>query len=133
MRYLLDTNIIIYFVKGNFPRVVSRIARTHRFSMAIPSPVHGELEYGARKSGAYQKRMEVYGEFCRKFKTFSFDRKAAVLYGAIRNDLERKGQLIGEIDMMIAAIALANRCVLVTHNMREFSRVKGLQIQDWTL
>ncbi|MBO4540953.1 MAG: type II toxin-antitoxin system VapC family toxin [Bacilli bacterium] len=133
MKYLLDTNIIIYFMKGNYPKVASRFAKTHRVSIAIPTPAISELEYGARKSGSYEKRMELYGEFCRKFKSVSFDRKAANFYGAIRDDLEKRGLIIGEIDMFIAAIALANHYVLVTHNVREFSRVKGLKIQDWTI
>jgi tRNA(fMet)-specific endonuclease VapC len=66
-----------------------------------------------------------------QFPSFGFDAKAAKFCGEIRVDLERKGLLIGSYDIQIAATALANNCVLVTHNTREFSRVEGLQIEDW--
>ena len=133
MRYLLDTNIIIFYSKGKNPKILEHFAKIHQSRIAIPSLVIGELEYGARKSEDYQKRMTHYNEFLSHFNVIDFDRKAALFFGAVRNDLEARGKMIGPIDTMIAAIALANDCILVTHNVDEFSRVKGLQIQDWTL
>ena len=132
MKYLLDTNIIIYFLKGKFPSILGKLSLINPSKIAISSIALAELEYGAYKSKDYEKRKSLFWNFARHFSVLDFDKNAAKEYGRIRADLEKRGELIGGNDMLIAAIALSNNCVLVTHNEKEFSRVENLSIEDWT-
>lgn len=97
------------------------------------SIVKAELSYGVRKSQHPQRSLEKQQQFVDHFVSLPFDDKAAEIYGQIRAELERVGTPIGPNDLMIAAIAVANDVTLVTHNTREFSRVKGLKFEDWEL
>ena len=133
MRYLLDTNIIIYFLKNGNENIAKKLSETNEFSIVIPSVVKAEIEYRASKAQDYQKTISVYNEFINNFSILPFDDKAAVKYGQIRSNLEKKGQIIGGNDMLIAAIAMSNNCVLVTHNVAEFSRVEWLFLEDWSI
>lgn len=132
MKYLLDTNIIIYAIKGTYPAIPEHFRHVPAQTIAVPSVVVGEIEYGARKSISYEKTMAIYRAFINTFEVVSFNQSAAVRYGEIRNSLERAGTPIGGNDMQIAAIALAEGAILVTHNTKEFERIPGLQLQDWT-
>ena len=131
MKYYLDTNIIIYLLKGLYPNILSRFNETPSFLISIPDIVIGEIEYGARKSIKYEKTITLYNSFIDRFEIAHFDRKAMKEYGFIRSQLEKKGQLIGPNDLIIASIVKANMGVLVTHNVKEFSKVDGLLIEDW--
>ncbi|MEW6527539.1 MAG: PIN domain-containing protein [Spirochaetota bacterium] len=95
------------------------------------SVVRGELEYGARKSNNPEKTLAILKEFLACFPEISYDSSAAECYGIIRAELEKQGTPIGPYDMQIAAIALANNFTLVTHNIKEFQRIKNLRIEDW--
>jgi tRNA(fMet)-specific endonuclease VapC len=97
------------------------------------SVVKAELFYGARKSQRPQRSLEKQQQFVNYFVSLPFDDEAAEVYGQIRAELERAGTPIGPNDLMIAAIAIANDVMLVTHNAREFRRVKGLRLEDWEL
>lgn len=101
-------------------------------SIVIPSIVLAEIEYGARKSIDYGKTIALYNEFTKVFEAEDFSSKAAVEYGNIRASLEKKRQVIGANDMLIAATVLAAGGTLVTHNTKEFNRVESLLIEDWT-
>jgi|SRR5271157_1307090 len=130
-RYLLDTNIASYIIKGNFPAVRRRLVRHPMAEIAISSVTEGELCYGvARRPGATGLRT-VVDEFLRAVTILPWDSDAARQYGQIRATLERKGQPMGNLDMMIGAHALASGLILVT-NDRAFGRVHGLKMQDWT-
>lgn len=89
--------------------------------------------YGSSKSQNPAKNLARQKWFLNRFISLPFDDQAAEIYGTIRADLERKGTPIGVYDLQIAAIALANRLILVTHNTREFSRVQGLLFEDWEI
>jgi tRNA(fMet)-specific endonuclease VapC len=93
--------------------------------------VVAELLYGVEKSGRRERNIKMVAAFLSLFNTVSFDEKAAEYYGAIRAELEREGKSIGGNDLIIAATALANAAVLVTHNINEFSRIHGLILEDW--
>jgi tRNA(fMet)-specific endonuclease VapC len=97
----------------------------------VCSVVKAELFYGVQKSVKQKENIEKVHKFLDQFVSLSFDDKASEKYGEIRADLEKTGTPIGPNDLLIASIALANNVILVTHNTREFKRVKGLKIEDW--
>jgi tRNA(fMet)-specific endonuclease VapC len=131
LRYLLDTNIASYIIKGNFPAARRRLARHPMSEIALSSVTEGELWYGvARKPGAARLRA-VVEEFLLRVAVLPWDSDAARRYGELRATLEQNGRPMGSLDMMIGAHALAAGLVLVT-NDRAFGRVAGLKLQDWT-
>lgn len=130
MKYFLDTNIIVYAVKGMFPKIRKHFERIPATSIVVPSIVCAELEYGARRSKDYAKTKALYDAFLREFLIVPFDKTAAKAYGKIRHQLEGLGEPIGPNDLVIAATAMGG--CLVTHDVREFSRIEGLRIEDWT-
>ena len=130
-RFLLDTNIASYIIKGNLPNVRHRLARQAMADIAISSVTEGELSFGiARIPAATQLRL-VVDEFLLRVTILPWDSQAAKQYGDLRATLEQKGQPMGGVDLMIGAHALAAGLILVT-NDRAFARIKGLKIQDWT-
>jgi tRNA(fMet)-specific endonuclease VapC len=130
-RYLLDTNIASYIIKGNVPAVRRRLVRHPISEIAVSSVTEGELSYGvARRSDAVRLRA-VVDEFLLRVTILPWDSDAAQQYGALRAVLEREGQPMGSLDIMIGAHALAAGLILVT-NDRAFGRIAGLKAQDWT-
>jgi tRNA(fMet)-specific endonuclease VapC len=129
VRYLLDTNTASYVIKGNFPRVRERLMKTQMAEVGISVITEAELRFGvARKPAKLRTAIE---EFLLRVETLPWDSEAAQQYGQIRAALERVGQPMGNLDMMIAAHALACQVVLVTHD-HVFRRVKQLKIEDWS-
>jgi tRNA(fMet)-specific endonuclease VapC len=131
VRYLLDTNVCARYLNGRSPSVRTRIRLTNREDIAVCSVVKGELFYGAMRSNNPEITLARQQQFLNLFVSLSFDDVAALVYGEIRAELTRLGTPIGPNDLQIAAIAMANNLILVTHNTREFGRVSGLQIEDW--
>ena len=111
--------------------LIERLAKVAPSEIYLCSIVKAELFYGAHKSINPPKALKLQREFCSRFKSLSFDDKAANEYGKIRSYLEKKGKVIGPNDVIIASIAVANKITLITHNTKEFGRVKGLVIEDW--
>jgi tRNA(fMet)-specific endonuclease VapC len=130
LSYLLDTNVCIGLVKGD-DALVRRCRAEHPRDLALCSPVKAELLYGARKSVRVEHNLAGLDRFFVAFRSYPFDDRAAEEYGLIRADLERAGLPIGGNDLLIAAIARARDCTLVTANTREFFRVPGLRVIDW--
>jgi len=130
IRYLLDTNVWIHYLKGVAP-VVARLRSTPANEIAACSIVWAELLHGARKYGNVEEREARVTRTLSPFLSLPFDDKAAREYARIRDELERAGQLIGPYDLQIASIALCRGLTLVTAN-REFKRVEGLSVEDWT-
>ena len=133
MTYLLDTNTCIRYLNGQSERVQRRLASTHPQDIVLCSIVKAELFYGVQKSAKRERNMEKLQRFSDQFVSLPFDDEAAVEYGQIRARLESLGTPIGPNDLCIAAIAVTNNVVLVTHNTREFSRVDGLELEDWEI
>ena len=132
MKYFLDTNTIIYAIKGTYPNMAYHFKSVPKETIVIPNIVLAEIEYGARKSKNYKKTIEKYIEFTNYFDLGYFDKNAIISYGKIRAELEKTGHLIGPNDLIIASIVIANDGILVTHNTKEFARVSELRIEDWT-
>lgn len=128
--YILDTNTLIYFFKGQ-GNVAAKLLSNSPQDIGIPAIVLYELEYGIEKSTSPQKRRKQLEELCSLTCTLPFDVQAAKSAASIRVKLEKKGTPIGAHDLLIAGTALANKGILVSHNRREFSRVPGLQLEDW--
>lgn len=132
MKYHLDTNIIIYALKGTYKEIENHFRSIPFESIVIPRIVVAEIEYSAKKSKNYKQTIEKYNEFINHFEIIDFDEKASRKFGDIRWTLEQAGKQIGPYDLIIASTVLANEGVLVTHNTKEFERIKGLKIEDWT-
>jgi tRNA(fMet)-specific endonuclease VapC len=136
MVWLLDTNTCIYLLTGKQPdyqrNILARLDKLPRNERpVISSVVLSELQYGVRKSRWRKANQALLDEFLLDFNASDYGTSAAVFYGELRTDLEKRGQPIGPMDMMIAAHALVLDATLVTHNTREFSKVKGLRLEDW--
>jgi tRNA(fMet)-specific endonuclease VapC len=133
MRYLLDSNFCIGYMRGRIPRMRQRLAAVSVADVFLCAPVKAELVYGAIRSAASAMNLLQVSNFAQPFSTLPFDDLAAERFARVRRDLEVQGAVIGPYDMQIAAIALVNACTLVTHNTREFGRVPGLALDDWEL
>ncbi|MCE5180200.1 MAG: type II toxin-antitoxin system VapC family toxin [Betaproteobacteria bacterium] len=130
MAYLLDTNIIIAAIKG-VPDVIGRLEKIPLSALILSPIVLGELEFGAEKSAQVEKNRARLASLIENIPVASLDSEASRHYGLIRADLEKKGTPIGANDLWIAAQALALGVVLVTDNVGEFSRVAGLEVENW--
>ncbi|MCF6282578.1 MAG: type II toxin-antitoxin system VapC family toxin [Candidatus Polarisedimenticolaceae bacterium] len=128
--YVIDTNTLIYFFKG-MGGVPAKFLEVSPKDIAIPSVVLYELEYGIAKSTSSQKRQTQMKELCSLVEILPFECEAARLSASIRADLEKKGTPIGPCDVLIAGTALANNGILITNNMKEFSRVPKLKLDNW--
>jgi tRNA(fMet)-specific endonuclease VapC len=131
MKYLLDTNTCIRYLNGRSQGVADRLNALNQGEAVVCSVVKAELFFGALRSQNPVKTMAGQRQFLSLFTSLPFDDAAAEHYGQIRADLTTKGTPIGGSDLLIAAIALANGLILITHNTREFERITGLKIEDW--
>lgn len=131
MLYLPDTNVWIRHFNPASSAVKAKLSACAPSQIALCDVVKAELYYGAFKSARRNENMAVLETLFSELNSFAFDGDAARIFGDIRADLARKGTPIGPYDLQIAAIALANDCVLVTHNTGEFSRIAGLKLEDW--
>jgi tRNA(fMet)-specific endonuclease VapC len=132
MKFMLDTNILIYLMKQKPPQVMKRFSTHSLADVCVSSITVAELEYGVKKSGSHKNKQTLDG-WLQLVHRPSFDEAAARAYGALRATLEAHGTPIGPLDTLIAAHAIAIKATLVTNNVREFARVPGLTIEDWTL
>lgn len=132
-RFVLDTNVCIQIIRGRSTSLHSRLAEVSRDDLALSSIVWAELLVGARLSprGYEQERTKLIPFL--ELVQLPFDQNAAEHYAEIRAYLQGKGQLIGERDLMIAAITRSHGLTMVTHNTREFGRVPELIFEDWEL
>jgi tRNA(fMet)-specific endonuclease VapC len=131
MRYLLDTNVCVDILSQRYPAVAERLQRCSPEDLCISSVVVAELRYGADKSQRSAENHRRIDLLLGDIPCLDFDPNAASVYGRIRTDLEKHGEPIGPYDLMIAAHALSLRLTLVSDNVKEFKRVKGLQIDNW--
>ena len=133
MWYFLDTCICITYLRGKNEDVLRKIESYNPSQIKIPVIVLAELLHGAYKSQRTDENIRQIMDFLADFEIIPFEKDDAYTYGQIRSSLERKGLVIGDNDMLIAASALLRNATLVTNNIREFSRIDGLLLDDWTL
>jgi len=130
MKYMLDTNTCVFLMK-NIPSVVENYRLKNHLGIAISIITAAELYYGVYNSAHPEKNGANLANFLLGVVTLELDGKAAMEYGQIRSLLKRQGNLIGPLDMLIASHAYANDMILVTDNIREFERVKELELENW--
>jgi tRNA(fMet)-specific endonuclease VapC len=128
--YILDTNTLIYYFKGQ-GKVTQNLVNVSAQEISIPTIVLFELQVGIAKSTSPAKRTQQLQELLSRVNLVLFDREAALAAAKIRAELEQQGTPIGQMDVLIAGTAIALQATLVTHNIKEFSRVSGLTIVDW--
>lgn len=130
MIYLLDTNTCVYAIK-RMPQVLRRLQERSPGDFAVSAITVAELRFGAAKSSRPTETRRGVDAFLKPFEVLPFGNDAASEYAPLRLTLEREGRPIGERDLLIAATAKSLGLIVVTHNVREFSRVPGLKVEDW--
>jgi tRNA(fMet)-specific endonuclease VapC len=131
VRYLLDTNTASYVIKGNFPHVRQRLLKVPMSDVGVSVITEAELRFGVARLPQAAKLGIAVEEFLLRVEILPWDSQAAQHYARLRATLEERGEPMGNLDMMIAAHALAAEAVLVTSD-RVFRHVKGLKVEDWT-
>jgi tRNA(fMet)-specific endonuclease VapC len=130
LKYLLDTNIVIYVIKRR-PLAALETFNRHQGHMAVSSITVAELIHGVEKSQDPGRNLSVVEDFCSRLAILPYTHEAAYHYGNIRTTLEQSGQTIGVNDLHIAAHARSHGLTLVSNNRREFERVPGLLLDNW--
>jgi len=131
MRYLIDTNICIYIINQHPVEVIKKFKQINVGDIGVSSITVSELQYGVSKSGCREKNQQRLNEFLLPMRILAFDENAAKCYGDIRYQLERQGQIIGPLDLLIAAHAISEQLIMVTNNDKEFRRIQNLTVENW--
>lgn len=132
MKYLLDTDVCIYLINKRPSSVLEKLRACQAGDVGVSAVTVAELRYGASKSQRARQNHEALDLFLAPLEMVAFDEGAAVTCGDIRAQLEKTGDPIGPLDMLIAGQAKSLNVVLVTNNVREFRKVKGLKIEAWS-
>lgn len=132
MRYMLDTNICIYTIKHKPEKVFQRLQEIDPEDICVSSVTYAELVHGVEKSAAVEKNRVALLMLLANIEILNFDVDAADCYGKIKADLDKKGTPIDSLDMMIAGHAMSMGYAVVTNNVKEFSRVQDLILENWT-
>jgi tRNA(fMet)-specific endonuclease VapC len=132
MRYLIDTNICIYLMNQKPHRLIQKLKHFQVGDIGLSSITLAELQYGVSKSKSKRNNQIRLNEFLVPFEILPFDERHTITYGEIRSQLEKVGKIIGPLDLLIAAHALSEEFILITNNDKEFKRVKGLSVENWT-
>jgi len=131
MKYLLDTDGCIELIRRKPPRLIARLTKRQPGDVGLSSITTAELRFGVAKSGDPGKNRQALAGFLVPFEIVPFDESAAMAYGEIRAALEKAGTPIGSMDLLIGAHALSLGATLVTANIREFRRIRGLRTVNW--
>lgn len=131
MKYMLDTNICIYIIRRKPQNVIEHFQKLSISDIGISSITLSEMDYGVEKSQKKEQNRIALLQFVSPLEIASYDATAARHYGEIRSALQKKGQTIGALDMLIAAHARSLNATLVSNNENEFSRVPNLKIENW--
>lgn len=132
IKYMLDTNICIYVIKKRPIEILDKFNK-HASQLSMSIITFAELIHGVEKSQQIDKNYKVIEDFCSRLEILTYGDKAALHYGIIRAELEKKGMIIGVNDLHIAAHAISEGLSLITNNEREFKRVNGLKIETWLI
>ena len=131
MRYLIDTNICIYVMNQHPAEVIKKFRQINVGDIGVSSITVSELQYGVSKSRHKEMNQQRLNEFLFPMRILAFDENAAKCYGDIRYQLEKKGQIIGSLDLLIVAHAISEKLIIVTNNDKEFRRIKNLTVENW--
>jgi tRNA(fMet)-specific endonuclease VapC len=131
MKYLLDTNVCVVYLRGKNPLVRARFTAHPPTDLGVCSVVVAELCYGAARSSSPASEQAKVDGFLSAYRSLPFDDASARRYGALRAGLAAAGMLIADLDLAIASIALEHGLTVITHNTKDFSRIPGLALEDW--
>jgi tRNA(fMet)-specific endonuclease VapC len=132
MKYMLDTNICIDLIRNRSVPALQALNQHIVSDIGISAITAAELQYGVHRSSMPDQNEQALEHFLAPLRILDFDYNAAASYGQLRANLERQGTVIGALDMLIAAHALGLGLTVITNNTREFARVPGLTVEDWT-
>ena len=130
MIYMLDTDTVSFLVRKN-PSIVRNLVKHEDDEICISAITYAELRFGLEKRGS-EKLFNEVSTVMGKVSIVNFDDSQSELYGKIRLELEKTGTVIGDMDMLIAAAAFSSGAILVSHNKKHFSKIKGLKVEDWS-
>jgi tRNA(fMet)-specific endonuclease VapC len=131
-RYMLDTDICIYLAKNRHPQVTARFEILRPEQLIMSAITYGELHHGANKSNQRERTLMQLAKLIQYVPVESISPDAAQAYGEIRALLEMQGRVIGNNDLWIAAHAVTLDVTLATNNEREFERIPGITVENWT-
>lgn len=131
MKFLLDTNICIYIIKNKPSQVIEKFKAINADQVFISSITISELRYGCEKSSFPKKNHLALDDFLTPLNILGYTEDDGNVYGVIRAYTEKKGIVVGGMDLMIAAQSINQRCILITNNTREFERIPGIQLENW--
>lgn len=127
-KYLLDSDILIYFLKGK-QEVIEKLSQLPMDNLYISRINYTELIYGAYNSARVDENLKIIKPFLKKFKILEFDEDSSLIFAKEKARLKKSGNIIADMDLMIASIAIQNECILITNNLKHFQRVQNLQIE----
>ena len=130
MIYLFDTNIISYLIRGSSLALKTRFENEAPENLAISVIVYAEILYSIKKITGDKIASKIKA-FLANLRIVDFNTEAAAMYAKIRTELEKSGRSSDNMDTLIAASAMAEKAVLVSHNIGHFSKIKGLSVEDW--
>ncbi|MGC9311535.1 MAG: type II toxin-antitoxin system tRNA(fMet)-specific endonuclease VapC [Sediminispirochaetaceae bacterium] len=130
--YLIDTNMCIYAIKRKPEKVFDAIKKKSKDGLFVSSLTVAELEFGVQNSERKAKNRLALLKFLSLFNILNFAESDAIEFGRIKVQLRRKGSVVGTVDMLLAAQAISKEMIFVTNNVKEFNRIEGLRIEDWS-
>jgi len=130
--YLVDTDIIIYWLKDTYPQIKKKIEKIEDGCIFISSITVAELYFGAYNSSKLDDNLKLISELISEINILNFDPKSGEQFGKIKADLKNKGKMLNDSDLFIAATAISNNLTLVTNNEKHFQRIENLTIKNWT-
>jgi predicted nucleic acid-binding protein len=128
-KYLLDSDILIYFLKGK-QEVVEKISQIPIDSLYISRINYTELIYGAYNSAKVEQNLEVIEPFLESFKILEFTKKSSLIFAKEKARLKKSGNIIADMDLMIASISIENDCTLISNNIKHFQRIEKLKLEE---
>lgn len=131
IKYLLDTDIVIYWLKGDYPRINHKIKTIETEYVSISTITAAELYFGAYNSSQREENISLIDELVPEIQLVAFDEKAGKVFGEIKAELKRGGNIISDSDLFIASVAVSNDMILVSNNERHFSRISELRLENW--
>ena len=126
----LDSDTLIYFLKGE-KNIVANVAKTATINLFITRINYAELLYGAFNSKNKTANLKQIHLFLDNFQILEFDEKASEIFSKLKADLKTSGEIIADMDLMIASIAINNYCILISNNTKHFARIKNLKLDNW--
>ncbi len=132
MKYAIDSDILIYYLK-NHPKVVERFVNTELDELSTTIINYTELLFGAYKSAKSVENLAAIRRFLDSLEIVQFDRDSAEIFAQLKASLQKEGNVVADMDLLIASICLANGLTLVTNNTRHFEKIAGLPLENWSL